>query len=229
MSVSQRALTTKKRRVEVEEEHALNDPPWVSPDSDGLTVDVDFFFRADDGEGERVSELGRFGDGLGVVVLDVGGEVVDRLEIGAKGEEGRAGKGGEEGEAEREQVASLADLFTSTDARGRGRAKEAEIRSQRKSTNDLVMLDILHHPLLELPQLQRRQRIGATDDRDDVHAHGELAHKLDVELTKGVTGGGDEVDQGVDSIVPEPAAGERRLRGGEWVKTAEIEKGREEG
>ena len=85
---------------------------------------------------------------------------------------------------------------------------------------DAVVLDVLHDELLGLGQLGGREGVGAADDGDDVDAGGEPLHQLDVQLAEPVSSAGsrsvrtttrglpvarrrDEVEHGVDPIVPE--------------------------
>lgn len=87
------------------------------------------------------------------------------------------------------------------------------------------MLDVLHHSLLEIAELAGGEGVGLADDGDDVNAGREAAHKLNVELAKAaqhstsqqrqgegfeenvenerMTGRGDEVEEGVNTVVAE--------------------------
>jgi hypothetical protein len=57
---------------------------------------------------------------------------------------------------------------------------------------DAIVLDILHDALLELPELGRCQRVGLSDDGDDVDSGGEAPHELDIEFSEGMASGRDE-------------------------------------
>lgn len=87
---------------------------------------------------------------------------------------------------------------------------------------DAVVLDILHDQLLRLGELGGGQGVGATDDGNDVDAGSQALHQLDIQLaetvscvsgTQGqtvrsgyipVASGCDEVEHGMDTVVPEP-------------------------
>lgn len=49
-----------------------------------------------------------------------------------------------------------------------------------------VVLDVLHHSLLESVKLVRGEGVRLADDGDDVDAGGEAAHELDVEFAETV-------------------------------------------
>lgn len=49
---------------------------------------------------------------------------------------------------------------------------------------DAVVLNVLHHQLLGLSELGRRQGVGATDHGDDVDTGSESLHELDIQLAE---------------------------------------------
>ena len=55
----------------------IHNTPRVSPASDGLAIDHDLFFRADNRKGQHGSKFRVLGNGLFVVFFDVVGKVVD--------------------------------------------------------------------------------------------------------------------------------------------------------
>lgn len=83
------------------------------------------------------------------------------------------------------------------------------------------MLDVLHDQLLRLGELGGGEGVGATDNGNDVDAGREALHQLDVQLAETasgisktrlqfdrsvyipVTGGCDEVEHGMNAVVPE--------------------------
>lgn len=68
---------------------------------------------------------------------------------------------------------------------------------------DAVVLDVLHDQLLRLGQFGRCERVGLSDDGDDVDTRGQALHQFDVEFAQAVAGGRDEVEQHMHSVVPE--------------------------
>lgn len=68
---------------------------------------------------------------------------------------------------------------------------------------DAVVLNVLHHQLLRLGQLSRGEGIGLSNDGDNVDAGREALHQFDIQFAQTVAGRGDEIEQGVHSVVPE--------------------------
>lgn len=66
-----------------------------------------------------------------------------------------------------------------------------------------VVLDVLHDQLLGLSQFGGSERVGLSDDGDNVDTGGEALHQFDIEFTQTVAGGCDEVKHDVHSVISE--------------------------
>ena len=66
-----------------------------------------------------------------------------------------------------------------------------------------VVFNVLHDQLLGLGQFGGGERVGLSNDRNDVNTGRQALHQFDIEFTQTVAGGCDEVEQNVYSVIPE--------------------------
>lgn len=60
------------------------------------------------------------------------------------------------------------------------------------------LLDVLHDPLFEQLELRGQERVGLSDDGNNINSGRQSTHELDVDLPEGMSGGLDEVEKGMD-------------------------------
>ena len=65
------------------------------------------------------------------------------------------------------------------------------------------MLNILHDQFLGLGQFCGGEGVGLADDGNDINTRRQALHQFDIELAKAVAGGCDEVEQDVNTVIPE--------------------------
>lgn len=68
---------------------------------------------------------------------------------------------------------------------------------------DAVVLNVLHDTLLETSAFALGHAICLSDDWDDVDSRAQSSHELNVDFTEGMSSRSDEVEEGVDTVVPE--------------------------